>query len=65
MRLALAPNAVVEEEDMVVAEEEEDKAEDGDPGKQCSRITLNLFTCPVRIPAGTFFFFNSRKVKFE
>jgi len=33
MRLALAPNAVVVEEDMVVVEEEEDKAEDGDPGK--------------------------------
>jgi hypothetical protein len=35
MRLALAPKAAVAEEDMVVAEEEEDKAVDGDPGKQC------------------------------
>jgi len=37
MRLALAPKAAVVEEDMVVTEEEEDKAVDGDPGKQCSR----------------------------
>ena len=37
MRLALAPKAAVVEEDMVVTEEEEGKAVDGDPGKQCSR----------------------------
>jgi len=37
MRLALAPKAAVVDQDMVVTEEEEDKAVDGDPGKQCSR----------------------------
>jgi hypothetical protein len=33
MRLALAPKAAVGDQDMAVAEEEEDKAVDGDPGK--------------------------------
>jgi hypothetical protein len=34
MRLALAPKAAVVDQDMVVTEEEEDKAVDDDPGKQ-------------------------------
>jgi hypothetical protein len=61
MRLALAPKAAVVEEDMVVTEEEEDKAVDGDPGKQRSRITLNPFIGPVRRPAGAFFFSTSER----
>jgi len=56
MRLALAPKAAVVDQDMVVVEEEEGKAVDGDPGKQRSRITLNPFTGPVRSPAEAFFF---------
>jgi len=40
MRLALAPKAAVVDQDMVVVEEEEGKAVDGDPGKQRSRIPL-------------------------
>ena len=63
MRLALAPKVAVVEEDMVVAEE--DKVVGDAPIKERSRITLNPFTGPVRSPAGAFFFFNIRKVKFE
>jgi hypothetical protein len=37
MRLALAPNTAVVDQDMVVTEEEEDKAVDGDPGRQYLR----------------------------